>query len=58
MRTRGPQVAPAMFNHGNPLDALVPLSSLDADLVLPGHGDPHRQPLRDAVNEARTRARA
>ena len=56
LRDRGPQVLPAMFNHGDPLAGLAPLADLDADLVLPGHGDPVRQPVAAAVAEARERA--
>jgi glyoxylase-like metal-dependent hydrolase (beta-lactamase superfamily II) len=55
-RRHGPQLLPAMFNHGNPLDALPTLAALDADLILPGHGDPHRQALNTAADEARARA--
>lgn len=57
LRERGPQVLPAMFNHGDALRALALLEDLDVDLVLPGHGAPLRQPIRDAVREARERAR-
>lgn len=54
-RTRGPQLIPSWFNHAptDPLDGLTSLAALDADLVLPGHGEPLRMPLRDAVDAAR-----
>jgi glyoxylase-like metal-dependent hydrolase (beta-lactamase superfamily II) len=52
---RGPQVLPAFFNHGDPVPALAALEALDADLVLPGHGEPLRRPIAEAVAEARTR---
>ena len=58
LANRGPQVLPAMFNHGDPLAGLDPLEDLDADLVLPGHGDPLRRPIGAAVAEARERAAA
>ncbi len=47
---------PAFFNHGDVLAALTPLTDLDADLVLPGHGEPLRRPIRAAVAEVRERA--
>jgi glyoxylase-like metal-dependent hydrolase (beta-lactamase superfamily II) len=52
----GPQVLPAFFNHGDQLAAISALESLDAGLILPGHGDPLRRPIADAVREARERA--
>ncbi|WP_375491024.1 MBL fold metallo-hydrolase [uncultured Jatrophihabitans sp.] len=55
LRGTGPQLLPAFFNHGDVVAALDPLAALDADLVLPGHGDPLRRPIRDAVAEARGR---
>jgi glyoxylase-like metal-dependent hydrolase (beta-lactamase superfamily II) len=56
LRGRGPQVLPAFFNHGDPVRGLTALEGLDADLVLPGHGDPLHRPIADAVREARERA--
>ena len=53
VRRRGPQVLPGFFNHGDPAPALEVLERLDADLILPGHGDPLRRPIADAVREAR-----
>lgn len=52
----GPQVLPAFFNHGDQLAAIDALEGLDAELILPGHGDPLRRPIADAVREARERA--
>ncbi len=52
----GPQVLPALFNHGDPLPALDALAGLDAGLLLPGHGRPLHVPIRAAVAEARERA--
>lgn len=54
-RHRGPQVLPAFFSHGDQLAALNALEQVDADLVLPGHGDPLRRPIGAAVREARER---
>lgn len=51
-RRRGPQVLPAFFNHGDPAVALQALAGLDAELVLPGHGDPLRIPIAEAVRRA------
>jgi glyoxylase-like metal-dependent hydrolase (beta-lactamase superfamily II) len=58
LRERGPQVLPQFFNHGDPVRALAALEHLDADLILPGHGDPLRRPIAEAVREARERARS
>jgi glyoxylase-like metal-dependent hydrolase (beta-lactamase superfamily II) len=55
LRGTGPQVLPAFFNHGDPLPALAALEDLDADVILPGHGDPLRRPIADAVRHARER---
>jgi glyoxylase-like metal-dependent hydrolase (beta-lactamase superfamily II) len=56
LRRTGPQVLPAYFNHGDAVAALGALEHLDADLILPGHGDPLRRPIRVAVGEARARS--
>jgi glyoxylase-like metal-dependent hydrolase (beta-lactamase superfamily II) len=56
LRGTGPQVLPPMFNHGDPLAGLAALEGLDAELVLPGHGDPLRRPLAAVVAEARARS--
>jgi glyoxylase-like metal-dependent hydrolase (beta-lactamase superfamily II) len=53
---RGPQLLPGFFNAGDALAGLEPLAGLAADLILPGHGDPLRRPIADAVGEARERA--
>ncbi len=57
-RVSGPQVFGPMFSHSpaGAVTALDPLEALDADLILPGHGDPLRRPIGDAVREARERA--
>lgn len=54
-RHRGPQVAPKFFSDRDTGPALDALAALDADLILPGHGDALRRPLADAVREARER---
>lgn len=56
VRRSGPQLLPAFFNHGDARSALTPLEGLDADLVLPGHGEPLRLPIRAAVAQAREHA--
>ena len=53
-RRSGPQLLPGMF-HGDAArarSALGTLADLDADLLLPGHGDPHRGPLDRTVEQA------
>jgi glyoxylase-like metal-dependent hydrolase (beta-lactamase superfamily II) len=54
---RGPQLLPDFFSHDpeRARAALDSLAGLDADVVLPGHGRPHRGPVRDAVLRARDR---
>jgi glyoxylase-like metal-dependent hydrolase (beta-lactamase superfamily II) len=54
-RHRGPHVLPAFFGHGDSDTAIEVLAILDADLILPGHGPALRQPIADAVAEARGR---
>jgi glyoxylase-like metal-dependent hydrolase (beta-lactamase superfamily II) len=56
LRHTGPDVLPKFFNHGDPRAAVTRLRELDADLILPGHGDALRQPINDAVDEALSRA--
>jgi glyoxylase-like metal-dependent hydrolase (beta-lactamase superfamily II) len=56
LRGAGPQLLPSMFNHGDVYAGLAGLEDLDADLVLPGHGQPLHRPIRDAIREARERA--
>lgn len=52
----GPQPIPAFFNHdtAQAQASLRTLESLDADLVLPGHGDPWTGSIASAVERART----
>jgi glyoxylase-like metal-dependent hydrolase (beta-lactamase superfamily II) len=54
-RIRGPQLLPDMFQHARTpaADPLAPFESLDADLLLPGHGEPHRAPIAEVVRAAR-----
>lgn len=53
-RTTGPQLIPSWFDHGpgDPRDGLAPLAGVDADLILPGHGEPLRMALGEAVATA------
>lgn len=57
-RRRGPQLAAPMFDvdPSAARAALAPLASLDADLLLPGHGPAHHGPVADAVVTARRRS--
>lgn len=57
LRASGPQLLPAMFHHGDPVAGLAPLANLDADLVLPGHGEPWHGALAAAVARAAGSAR-
>ncbi|GAA4478890.1 MBL fold metallo-hydrolase [Rhodococcus olei] len=56
----GPQLLPAVFDHGGPdtLAALDRLAELDADILVPGHGPAVSMPIAEAVELARGRARA
>ncbi len=51
---RGPQLLPRFFSSDpdRTVAALDALDRLDADVVLPGHGEPFRGPVRDAVTRA------
>ena len=57
-RDVGPQLLPAFFDHDRPAAARAwdQVLGLDADLLLPGHGDPHRGPLAESVGRALQRA--
>lgn len=53
----GPRLMPRVFSHdwqqaAASLDQLAPL---DADVILPGHGNAMRMPIRDAVEQAKQR---
>jgi len=52
---RGPQLMPRSFNLSTAtcLDSLARLQGLAADVVLPGHGEPWRDGVAAAVEEAR-----
>lgn len=54
-RRTGPQLLPKLFNHSQEETrrGLGELDKLDADLLLPGHGDPWRVPITEAVEAAR-----
>ena len=51
----GPQIMPSGLNQDTPqaLASLDALLGIDADLLLPGHGDPWRQGTAEAVGRAR-----
>ena len=55
---RGPQLMPKAMNEDNEqtLESLAAIEDLDADFVLPGHGEPFEGPPDAAVAEARSRA--
>lgn len=57
-RHTGPQLLPQMFDHSraDTRAALGELDKLDADLLLPGHGDPWSVPLAEAVDTALDRS--
>lgn len=54
----GPQLLPAVFSHSqsNCLRSLDALALLDTDVLLPGHGDVWRGPIREATHQALKRA--
>lgn len=54
---RGPQLLPAVFQHGDGLDALGRLAALDADVIVPGHGPAVSMPIETAVGQVRERTR-
>ncbi|PHH71337.1 hypothetical protein CDD82_6576 [Ophiocordyceps australis] len=51
---KGPQPCPWFFNHSIPdaLSALKELKSVDADVIVPGHGQPLKMPISQAVDIA------
>jgi glyoxylase-like metal-dependent hydrolase (beta-lactamase superfamily II) len=51
----GPQVQPSGFNRdtAQALASLRALENLNAEIILPGHGDPWHGPIRQAVQLAR-----
>ncbi|OKH77609.1 beta-lactamase [Mycobacterium sp. SWH-M3] len=53
----GPQLLPALFNHDEEacLASLKTLATVDADVMLPGHGAVWRGPIADAAAEALAR---
>ncbi|OBI95426.1 MBL fold metallo-hydrolase [Mycobacterium alsense] len=59
LRHRGPQLLPAVFSHSQEdcLRSLSALGLLDTEILLPGHGDAWRGPIREATEAALARAR-
>ena len=55
---RGPQVMPRIMNesHAQALESLAALERVDADLALPGHGEPWGDGVAEAVRQARAAA--
>jgi glyoxylase-like metal-dependent hydrolase (beta-lactamase superfamily II) len=54
LRRSGPQLLPAVFSHSQPncLRSLEALALLETDVLLPGHGDVWRGPIREAAEAA------
>jgi glyoxylase-like metal-dependent hydrolase (beta-lactamase superfamily II) len=54
LRRSGPQLLPAVFSHSQPncLRSLNALALLETDVLLPGHGDVWRGPIREATEAA------
>ena len=59
LRRSGPQLLPAVFSHSQQdcLRSLNALALLDTDVLLPGHGDVWRGPIREATERATALAR-
>jgi glyoxylase-like metal-dependent hydrolase (beta-lactamase superfamily II) len=59
LRRGGPQLLPAVFSHSqaNCLRSLSALAQLDTTVLLPGHGDVWRGPIREATDRAFALAR-
>ncbi|OBH00720.1 MBL fold metallo-hydrolase [Mycobacterium sp. E2699] len=58
LRRGGPQLLPAVFSHSQKscLRSLGALALLDTEVLLPGHGDVWRGPIREATDAALARA--
>lgn len=56
--SRGAQLMPRFMNesHDQSLASLGALDSVEADVLLPGHGEPWREGVAEAVHQARDRA--
>jgi glyoxylase-like metal-dependent hydrolase (beta-lactamase superfamily II) len=52
-RHRGPHVLPDFFSHGDSAKAIDVLATLDAEVILPGHGTALHRPIADAIREAK-----
>lgn len=57
--SRGPQLMPRMMNVSTDecYESLAAFQELEADVVLPGHGEPWREGVASAVRQARDRHR-
>lgn len=51
----GPQIMPSALNMSNAqaLESLDRLAAVEADVILPGHGDPFTQGIQEAIRRAR-----
>ena len=58
LRRNGPQLLPAVFSHSQRdcLRSLNALALLDTTVLLPGHGDVWRGPIREATEAALQKA--
>jgi glyoxylase-like metal-dependent hydrolase (beta-lactamase superfamily II) len=58
LRHPGPQLLPSVFSHSQAdcLRSLSALALLDTEVLLPGHGDLWRGPIREATDQAFKRA--
>jgi glyoxylase-like metal-dependent hydrolase (beta-lactamase superfamily II) len=54
----GPQLLPAVFSHNqdNSIRSLAALALLETEILAPGHGDLWRGPIREATDQAASRA--
>jgi glyoxylase-like metal-dependent hydrolase (beta-lactamase superfamily II) len=59
LRHRGPQLLPEVFSHSQPdsIRSLAALALLETEILLPGHGDVWRGPIREATDAAVSLAR-
>ena len=59
LRHRGPQLLPEVFSHSQQgcLRSLDALALLETEILLPGHGDVWRGPIREATDAATSLAR-
>jgi glyoxylase-like metal-dependent hydrolase (beta-lactamase superfamily II) len=58
MTRSGPQLLPSLFNHNERdcVRSLAALAMLETDVLIPGHGDLWRGPIREAAEKAQAKA--